>query len=186
MTYTEWVETSFPLVYSEALSLSAMVPQGVLSSDGCSNRQDKTLSSAPARYQKVHLLRTPLLCSYDLIPNLKKMCAKKGKEKRKKGKGEKMSRRKEVKAGIEAEEFLKAAGKERDKRVYGRLLALHHVQQGDSYVQVGKKLCVHWRSVQNWVRRYNTKGIAGLGSQPGRGRKPMLTEALGEAFKRRL
>jgi transposase len=31
-------------------------------------------------------------------------------------------------------------------------------------------------SVNNWVSRYNREGIAGLRTQPGRGRKPILSQ----------
>jgi len=97
-----------------------------------------------------------------------------------------MGRRLKVEEGFYAEDFLKAASEERDKRVYVRCMALHHVQEGKSAVRVGEQLCVHWRSVQEWVKRYKEKGLTGLGNRPGRGKKPMLSAAVGQDFKRRL
>ena len=58
--------------------------------------------------------------------------------------------------------LLKAAGRTSDD--VGAVVGLCHV------------------SVNSWVKRYNTEGIRGLETKPGRGRKPLLTlEKDGEA-----
>ena len=97
-----------------------------------------------------------------------------------------MGRRIKVEERFYREEFLKAARKHRDARESKRLLGLHQVQQGASFAQVGERLGVHWRSVQNWVRRYKAGGLARLENPPGQGKKPRRKADMADAFKRRL
>lgn len=96
-----------------------------------------------------------------------------------------MGKRLEVSEDFYAEDFIKAASSQRDKRVYVRLLALHHIQQGYSYAAAGKQLCVHWRSVQEWMKRYKLGGLSGLNNRSGQGKKPLLNEGLAQEFKAR-
>ena len=42
------------------------------------------------------------------------------------------------------------------------------------------------RRVQDWIRRYNREGLAGLANRPGRGRKPPLSAAEQTRLKARL
>lgn len=96
-----------------------------------------------------------------------------------------MGRGKKVGEGFYAEDFLEAAKRQKDRRMYRRRLALHDVQKGDSDAQAGQKVGMHWRSVQEWVRRYEVSGRWGLADQPGRGRKPSLAPEKAAAFKAR-
>ena len=46
---------------------------------------------------------------------------------------------------------------------------------GRTSADVGAALNLCHVSVNSWVKRYNTEGIKGLETKPGRGRKPQLT-----------
>ena len=94
-----------------------------------------------------------------------------------------MSRPIEVEAKFWKEDFLEMAKKEPKAKVYIRLLALHHVQEKKSYSQISQLLKVSTRSIQGWVKRYALKGIEGLQSQTGQGRKHALTEKEAARFK---
>jgi transposase len=91
----------------------------------------------------------------------------------------------QLKVGQEfwTEDFLGAAREEKDARIYTRLLALHHAQQKKNYTEIGKMLCIHTRSIHEWVKRYTLNGLAGLEKQPGQGRKRALDKAEEEKFK---
>ena len=49
-------------------------------------------------------------------------------------------------------------------------------QEGRTSKDIGKIVGLHQISVNNWLNRYETEGIAGLQTKPGRGRKPILDE----------
>ena len=46
--------------------------------------------------------------------------------------------------------------------------------QGLSSPQIGECLEMHQTTVNNWVKRFEEEGIKGLGTRPGRGRKPII------------
>ena len=46
--------------------------------------------------------------------------------------------------------------------------------QGLSSPKIGEQLDMHQVSVNNWVKRFQTEGIEGLKTRPGRGRKPII------------
>jgi transposase len=96
-----------------------------------------------------------------------------------------MSHRRLVSPQFYEEDFLKAAKEETDVRVYKRLLGLHHFQQGKSYEEISQMLCVHWRSVNEWIKRYRDGGLKGLKNQKGQGRNFILSES-DEAFFKQL
>ena len=48
--------------------------------------------------------------------------------------------------------------------------------EGRTSKDVGKIVGLHQISVNNWLTRYETEGIAGLKTKPGRGRKRILDE----------
>jgi len=94
-----------------------------------------------------------------------------------------MGRRKAVSEAFYRENFLELSRKEPNKRVYMRLLACHHIQQGRTYEEVSRLFCVHWRAVHNWMRRYKALGIDGLRNQGGQGRKARTTASQESIFK---
>ena len=49
--------------------------------------------------------------------------------------------------------------------------------EGRTSEQVGQLLKMHPVPVNNWLTRYQTEGIAGLATKPGRGRKPVFEPA---------
>ena len=42
------------------------------------------------------------------------------------------------------------------------------------FTQIGGRLEMHQTTVNNWVKRFEEEGIKGLGTRPGRGRKPII------------
>lgn len=46
--------------------------------------------------------------------------------------------------------------------------------QGMSSPKVGEQLEMNHVSVNNWVKRFESEGITGLETRPGRGRKPII------------
>ena len=49
-------------------------------------------------------------------------------------------------------------------------------QAGRSSKDIGKIVGLHQVSVNNWLNRYESEGIIGLQTKPGRGRKPIIDE----------
>ena len=49
--------------------------------------------------------------------------------------------------------------------------------EGRTSEQVGHLLKMHPVTVNNWLTRYQSEGIAGLSTKPGRGRKPIFEPA---------
>lgn len=47
--------------------------------------------------------------------------------------------------------------------------------QGLSPPKVGEQQEMHQATVNKWVKRFETEGIKGLETRPGRGRKPIIT-----------
>lgn len=47
-------------------------------------------------------------------------------------------------------------------------------QEGRSSKDIGKIVGLHQVSVNNWLNRYESQGISGLKTKPGRGRKAIL------------
>lgn len=49
-------------------------------------------------------------------------------------------------------------------------------QEGRTSRDIGKIIGLHQITVNNWLNRYESEGISGLQTKPGRGRKPILDE----------
>ena len=43
-----------------------------------------------------------------------------------------------------------------------RLLAMHHIQSGESLKVVAKMVGTHWISIQRWLKRFKLSGFSGL------------------------
>ena len=89
-----------------------------------------------------------------------------------------------VPASFYAEDFESLLKQEQTVSNYRKLLALHHVQQGDTLQQAAEKLCTHYRTVQDWLVRYCKGGISGLARKKTitlRRRSPQSEEALFKA-----
>jgi transposase len=95
-----------------------------------------------------------------------------------------MGRPIEVVESFEKENFLELAKKQAHAKAYTRFLALHHIQEGSTYVEAGQKVGAHWRSVQDWVKRYNLNGIEGIKYRKPAGQKPVFDEVFHAEFKK--
>ena len=56
-----------------------------------------------------------------------------------------------------------------------RLLAMHHLQLGQSLKYVAKIVDVHWKTVQSWLKRFRISGFSGLFESPRSGAPKKIT-----------
>lgn len=73
---------------------------------------------------------------------------------------------------LSGQDFLKSYRNEQNARGKLRLLALHHLQQGEQIQEVGKILCVTRKTIYGWLSWYEEGGTGRLLSKvKGRGCK---------------
>lgn len=96
----------------------------------------------------------------------------------------KRGRRLTLSAEFLNEDFLSNSKTAKHPNTCIRLLAMHHIQQGDSLKEAADKVCACDRTVQIWLRNYRAEGLSGLENRPGQGRKPLLSESEAQQFKR--
>lgn len=65
---------------------------------------------------------------------------------------------------------------EREARRAKRIWIVWQARLGQTAPQIAQQISVSRRAVQEWVRRYNGEGLAGLASRAGQGREPILSE----------
>lgn len=65
-------------------------------------------------------------------------------------------------------------GKTHALRKRCQMMLLKH--QGRKSIEIAQMLNCCEMAVNNWVKRYETQGIQGLSTKPGRGRKPILDQ----------
>lgn len=75
-----------------------------------------------------------------------------------------------------AEELQALFRQEREARRAKRIWIVWQARLGQTAPQIAQQIGVSRRAVQNWVRRYNGEGLAGLASRAGQGREPILSE----------
>lgn len=75
---------------------------------------------------------------------------------------------------------------ESDADVASRVLMVLHARKGWSAEQIAEAVAKSRRTVQEWVRRYNAEGAAGLRDREGRGREPALSEEHAQRLRERL
>jgi transposase len=81
-----------------------------------------------------------------------------------------------VRTDRSAAELRALARRERDGRVCARLLALAHALDGTRRTEAARLAGMDAQTLRDWVRRYNTEGVAGLKDRPRSGRPPRLDE----------
>lgn len=64
-----------------------------------------------------------------------------------------------------------------------RLLAFHHLQQGDTIIEAAEKSCSIRNQVQDWLGRYRREGRASFVRQSSSGRPPSLSPVQLHTFK---
>lgn len=65
--------------------------------------------------------------------------------------------------------------KEANAQIAKRVWIVWQARLGKIEPEITTAIGLSRRAVQEWVRRYNTEGLAGLQDRPGRGRKPILS-----------
>lgn len=76
--------------------------------------------------------------------------------------------------------------KEKNKRVFQRLLFIHHLYLDDSFEEACERLCVSKQTGYNWLREWNERGYRGLKPRFGGGKPPKLSKEQKEQLKQKL
>jgi transposase len=71
-----------------------------------------------------------------------------------------------VRTDRSAAELRALARRERDGRACARLLALAHALDGRRRTEAARLAGMDAQTLRDWVRRYNTEGVAGLKDRP--------------------
>ena len=83
-------------------------------------------------------------------------------------------------------DFLLKSKKESNGRNRIRLLAMHHVQSGESLKEIGPLVGVHWKTVQSWLRRFREEGFSGLFESPRSGAPKKITGKAAEWLSKKI
>jgi transposase len=75
-----------------------------------------------------------------------------------------------------AEELQALFRQEREARQAKRIWIVWQARLGQTAPRIAQQIGVSRRAVQEWVRRYNGEGLAGLASRAGQGCEPILSE----------
>ena len=75
-----------------------------------------------------------------------------------------------------AEELQALFRQERVARRGRRIWIVWQARLGQTAPEIAKGIGLSRRAVQEWVRRYNQEGLAGLETRSGQGREPILSE----------
>ena len=89
----------------------------------------------------------------------------------------------QVDESLSAAELAKLAGRERDARMRGRIIAVRHLRLGHTVPEASNALGMSERQLRNWVHRYNAEGVTGLRDRPRPGQPPHLAADQVERFK---
>ena len=76
-----------------------------------------------------------------------------------------------------AEELQALFRQEREARRAKRIWIVWQARLGQTAPQIAEGIGMSRRAVQEWVRRYNGEGLAGLDTRAGQGREPILSES---------
>ncbi|MBC7816410.1 MAG: winged helix-turn-helix domain-containing protein [Planctomycetaceae bacterium] len=85
-----------------------------------------------------------------------------------------------------AEELQTLFQREREARLAKRIWIVWQARLGQTAPEIAQGIGMSRRAVQEWVRRYNTDGLAGLQTRSGQGREPLLSEEERQAVAKRL
>jgi transposase len=75
-----------------------------------------------------------------------------------------------------ADELQTLFRQEREARRAKRIWIVWQARLGQTAPEIAQGIGLSRRAVQEWVRRYNQEGLAGLETRAGQGRKPILSE----------
>ena len=85
-----------------------------------------------------------------------------------------------------AEELQALFRQETNARMAKRVWIVWQARLGKIEPEITAAIELSRRAVQEWVRRYNAEGIAGLQDRPGRGRQPILSAEERQAVDQRV
>ncbi len=63
---------------------------------------------------------------------------------------------------FETYNFVAMARKEKNPKNRLRLLAMGHIKEGKTLLQISEALKVHWKTIQSWLYKFRSFGINGL------------------------
>lgn len=91
-----------------------------------------------------------------------------------------------VKDYVPLEKLKKRARSETNPKIAQRIQIIVLALQGYTAPGIALSLSLSRRTCQEWVKRFNQRGLVGLQDQSGRGRNVLLTPEENDAFKKRL
>lgn len=91
-----------------------------------------------------------------------------------------------VKDYVPLEKLKKLARSETNPKIAQRIQIIVLALQGYTAPGIALSLSLSRRTCQEWVKRFNQRGLVGLQDQSGRGRNVLLTPEENDAFKKRL
>ena len=76
--------------------------------------------------------------------------------------------------------------KEKDMRIYQRLLFIHHIYQGKSVEEACEDMCISKQTGYNWLKQWNEQGYKGIKPSSSDGRPPKLGKEQRAKLKEKL
>ena len=87
---------------------------------------------------------------------------------------------------LESYDFKALAKKEKDKRIYQRLMMLAYLKEGMSKAQVSRLTFTAPDRVYAWLKRFREQGIEGLRDKPRSGRPGLLDRSAYDALQQKI
>ena len=87
---------------------------------------------------------------------------------------------------LESYDFKALAKKEKDKRIYQRLMMLAYLKEGMSKAQVSRLTFTAPDRVYAWLKRFHEQGIEGLRDKPRSGRPSLLDRSAYDALRQKI
>ena len=97
-----------------------------------------------------------------------------------------MQKIKNLISNIQKYDFLSTYKAEQNARIKIKLLALHHLQTGQTIQEVSRILLYDRRCIRHWLHMFVLFNYEGLIDKEGRGRKPRLCEIYEDLFREKL
>ena len=87
---------------------------------------------------------------------------------------------------LESYDFKALAKKEKDKRIYQRLMMLAYLKEGMSKAQVSRLTFTAPDRVYAWLKRFHEQGIEGLRDKPRSARPGLLDRSAYDALQQKI
>ena len=92
----------------------------------------------------------------------------------------------EVVKHVSADALKHLIRKEKDMRIYQRLLFIHHMYQGRGVEEACEDMCISKQTGYNWLKQWNEQGYKGIKPSFSNGRPPKLSKEQKAGLKEKL